>query len=66
MNNMVSRKKSQDMLHLRCYTLRKLFAFIDAAFQREPMSAACVKSSPDKHSLFLKVPTINILGPVLP
>ena len=59
---MVSLKKSQEMFHLRCYTLRKLFQFIDAGFQREPMSAACVKSSPDKNSLFFlkkKIATIN-------
>ena len=42
------------MLHLRCCTLRKLFPFIDAGFQRELMPVACVKSSPDKSSLFLK------------
>ena len=51
---MVSRKKSQEMLHLRCYTLKKLFPFTGAGFQREPMSVACVKSSTDRHSLFFK------------
>ena len=50
------------MLNIRCFTLRKLFIdagyllipFIDAGFQREPISAACVKSSPDKYNLLLK------------
>ena len=55
------------MRQLRCYTLRKLFLFIDAGFQREPMSVACLKSSPDKHSLFFKnSPNKSRLGPVLP
>ena len=57
---MFSPKKPQEMLHLICYTLRKLFPFIDAGFHREPMSAACVKISPDKHGLFFfKIATIN-------
>lgn len=56
----VSCKKSQDMFHLKCYTLRKLFPYLDAGFQREPKSLSCVKSNPDKHSLFLlEIPTIN-------
>ena len=58
---MVSRKKLQQMLHIRCFTLRKLFIdagyllipFIDAGFQKEPISVACVKSSPNKYSLLL-------------
>ena len=56
---MVNRKKKQEVLHLRCYTLRKLFPFTDVGFQREPMSVACVKGIPDKHNLFIKIATIN-------
>ena len=53
-NNHSYPKKSQETFHLPCYTLKKLFPFIDAGFQEDPISAACVKSSPDKHSLFFK------------
>ena len=39
---------------LKMLYIKKVFQFTDAGFQREIMSAACVVSSPGKHSLFFK------------
>ena len=47
------------MFHLRCYTLRKFFPFMDAGFQREPMSVTFVRNSPINVVCFLTIPTIS-------
>ena len=60
-NNHSYPKKSQEMFHLPCYTLKKSFPFIDTGFQEDPISTACVKSSPEKHSLFFNIVTINYI-----
>ena len=47
--------------------IKKLFPFMDAGFQREPMAMTYVKSSPNKHSpFFLKSHIKSQSGPVLP
>ena len=62
---MVWHTKSQEMFKM--LYIKKLFPFMDAGFQREPMAVTYVKSSPNKHSpFFLKSHIKSQSGPVLP